>query len=242
MNRRRKTDPTDINLAVTFSAGMAMIAEIANQAGTGADDPVVRCAAKELVDNLKRQYDQKLRDEAWRRRTDWRKADVNSLVSMFLLPGEADQTVQREIARLMLAPDKTGAPVLRAKSFNESLQDGLDWGPRVANPETWEAERRSSPCYPRLIEKAYRGELAAEKKVRRKSNEDYPRRPASEIAKEKVAEAAGITPSMVHTLCQQVRDEDKKAEVWAAAQPGRRVCLEPPMTAKELKRHLGQLP
>ena len=92
-----------------------------------------------------------------------------------------------------------------------------------------------------MIAMAYRGELAAEQKIRRKSNEDYPRRPASEIAREKVAEAAGITPSMVHTLCQRARDEHKKAVVWAAAQPGRGVNLEPPMTANELKRHLGQL-
>jgi hypothetical protein len=242
MNRRRKTDPTDIDLALTFICGMAMIAECANQAGIEADDPEVRRGAKELVDDLKRQYDQNLRKEARRRRNDWRKADLKSLAAMFLLPRVADPEDQREIGLLMLAPDKTGAPVLRAKSFEESLQDGLNWGPRVANSATSKAERRNSPWYPRLIEKAYRGELAAEKEIRRRSKEDYPRRPASEIARERVAEAAGITPSMVHTLCQQVRDELKKAEVWAAAQPGRGVGLEPPMTAKELKRHLGRLP
>jgi hypothetical protein len=239
MEGRKKTNPIDIKLALAFVAGSQILAEYLKQEGIRADDPVVQRA---VVDDLKRQYDQKQRDEAWSRRSDWRKADVESLVSMFLLPGNADPAVQREIAQLMLAPDKTGAPVLRAKSFDESLQDGIDWVQRPTNPATSKVERRESPWYPRLIENAYRGELAAEKKSRRKSNEDYPRRPASEIAEEKVAEAAGITLSIVHALCQQVRDEHKKAKVWAAAQPGRWVHLEPPITANELKRHLAQLP
>ncbi len=158
---------------------------------------------------------------------------------MFLLSGVADPEVQREIALLFMESDKTGAPVLRAKSFEDSLQDGLDWSLQLGSMS--EVERRSSPWYPRSIWKAYRGELAAEKKIRSKSNEDYTRLPASEIAEDKVAEAAGIKPSLVHALCQQARDEHKKAKVWAAAQPGRWVDLEPPTTANELKRHLRQL-
>ena len=145
MSRSRKADPTDINLALAFVLGMLTIAEFAKQAGIGADDPEVRRVAKVLVDSLRRQYDQKLRDEAWRRRSDWRKADLKSLASMFLLPGAADPEIQREIALLMDASDKTGAPVLRAKSFEESLQDGLDWGPRVTNAAASKAERRSRP-------------------------------------------------------------------------------------------------
>ena len=236
-----EADPADIKLALAFVAGMGMLAECVKHAGIGADDPAVQRAANELVDDLKRQYDENLRCEAWRRRSGWRKADVKSLVSMFLLPGKADPAAQREIAQL-IASDKTGAPVLRAKSFEKSLQDGLDRAPRLANPATSATEREKSPWYPRLIESAYRGELATEKKIRRKSNDDYPRLPASEIAEATVAEAAGIKRSMVHALCQQARDEHKKAEVWAAAQPGRGVGLDPPMTAQELKRHLGQLP
>ena len=241
MSRSKKTDPTDINLALALIWGVMMMAEYADQAGIGADDPRVQRAAKELVHDLKRQYDQKLRGEAWRRRSEWRKADLKSLVPMFLLSGIADPEVQREIALLFRESNKTGAPVLRAKSFEDSLQDGLDWAMRLANPAMSKAERRNSPWYPRMIWKAYRGELAAEKKIRGKSNEDYSRLPASEIAQDKVAEAAGIKPSLVHALCQQARDEHKKAEVWAAAQPRRSVDLEPPTTANELKRHLRQL-
>ena len=241
MSGPKKADPTDIKLALAFILGMGTAADLLKQAGVGAGDPEVERAAKEVGDDLRRQYDQKIRDEAWLRRSNWRKADFPSLVRIFLLPGIwiVDPEVLREIA-LLYESNKTGAPALRAKTFDESLQDGLDWGPQLANAATSTDARRSSPWYPRLIEAAYRGELAAEKRSRRKSNEEFAL-PASEIAEEKVAEAAGITPSMVHELCKKVRDEDKKKEVWAAAQPGRGVVPEPPMTANELRRHLANV-
>jgi hypothetical protein len=121
--------------------------------------------------------------------------------------------------------------VVRAKPFDEALRDGLNAWYRMVDPATSAAARRFSPWYPRLVRAAYEGELRAERKARRKSSDDYPRINASEIAEDRVAEAAGISRSAVHQLCQRARDEGR----------GGVDDLDPP-TAEALRRHLSDAP
>src|SRR5262249_39415321 len=99
--------------------------------------------------------------------------------------------------------------------------------------------RETSAWFPRLVEAAYRGELAKLKRV--KTDTKDPHLPISEIAEDHVAEVAGITRSQVHQLCQQLRDDLAEAARAAAARPSRGVERDAPMTAADLKRHLSSL-
>ena len=113
----------------------------------------------------------------------------------------------------------------------------------LPTPDEWRKLHRKMPTYPRLIEAAYRGELARAKQQMPRSRDaaagrdDFPHRKASEIAEEEVAEAAGISVWMVHALCQHARDDSKR---WAAARRGRGL-VEETMTADQLRQHLAEL-
>jgi hypothetical protein len=136
---------------------------------------------------------------------------------------------------------KIGRGVVSAKPFEQALLDGLNSNFRMVDPARYGEERKRSPLFPRLVEAAYRGEVATEKMARRRSTErDHPWLLASEIAEDRVADAAGISRSMVHQLCQQVHDDFKRAKRRAAAKPGCGVELDPPMTAEQLRRHFRQ--
>jgi hypothetical protein len=212
----------------------------------GADGGDVQKAVPGFVEHLKRQYDRKLRAQALRLRKHWRKADVDNLL---LLPGKASEATQRRIRKLLLAEDKAGRGVIpEPKSFEQEFVENLTIGRRLVDPATppeeWRELHRKMPTYPRLIEAAYRGELARAKQRMPRGwdaaagRADFPHRKASEIAEEEVAEAADISPPMVHALCQQARDD---AQRWAAARPDRGLVEEPSMTADQLRRHLAEL-
>ena len=230
-------------MATAFLAGAAMIAVAAKEAGLGADDPAVRESAKKLAEDLKKQFDRKICTRALRRRHAWRKADVANLL---LLPGKASEATQRQIRRVAIAKDKNGRGVVPTpETFEEALGDGFSAMSQMADPATSFEERcklhaQASPWHGRLIEAAYRGELA--KQRLRHAGSSEPHLPLSEIAEDKVGKAAGISRSQVHQLCQLMRDERSAAERRAATRSGHAVELDSPMTAAELKRHLSQLP
>lgn len=238
---RRKAEP----LLCPFSVAMMLAFLPAVQLdlrrhGVNGD---VREAVPGFVEHLKRQYDRKVRAQALCLRKHWRKADVPNLL---LLPGKASEATQRLIRKLVLAKDKGGRGVIaEPKSFEHAFIEDFALGQRYVDPSTKPEERRAlhkkMPKHADLIEAAFRGEF---RRARRRMPDGWdkghadPHRKASEIAEEEVAEAAGISPAMVHQLCQHARNDYKKALRWAAARPGRRVEREPAMTALELKRHL----
>ena len=242
--RRKKIAPPqdhlDARLAMAFVASFAMLALAAKQAAVAADDKVVRESANDLVASLKRQHGRKIRARALRRRDAWRKADVANLLA---LPGDTREATAREIGQ-GLASDKRGRGVVPApEGFEDALRDGLSAMLRTADPTTSYEERcrlhaKASPWHARLIEAAYRGELA---RLRLTTKIDKsPHLPLSEIAEDGVAAVVCITRPQVHRLCQQVRDDLKRTQRRAARRPGHGVEADPPMTAAELKRHLRQ--
>lgn len=199
----------------------------------GVDHPDIQRITVTFFENLKCQYDRKLRTQALRLRKHWRKADVPRLLQ---LPGWASPATQRSIARLILAKDKPGRGVVPSpKSFEDAFNDALTLGLLYVDPTTSPRKRRelhkTMPKHPDLVEAAFRGELA---KARRKvPDRTLPHRKASEIAEEEVAEAAGISTAVVHQLGQHVRDASRRER-----ERGNVVLDEPAMTAADLKRLL----
>ena len=251
--KRKKTsqprDHLDARLALAFVAGFAMLADMQRRAGIDADHPAVREAAANLVASLKRQHGRKVRARALRRRGEWRKADVPNLLA---LQGDTLEATAREIGRVH-GSDRKGRGVVPApKPLEQALAEALGSAFRMVDPATPRNERRerhrkTSPWFPRLIEAACRGELKRQRLLHNGTSE--PHRYLSEIAQEKVAEAAGMTRSAVHQLSQRVRDE-RKIRKKRALQRAKRfppalgcgVEPDPLMTAADLKRHLRQLP
>jgi hypothetical protein len=221
----------DVELALAFLAGTAMIATSSRELGRNTNQSLLQEVQDKLLNDLKRQYERKIRARALRRRRDWRKADVNPLVTLFLIPAVGRKAAYRRIGLLIEAKGKLGKGVVMAKPFDEALRDGLNVCYRMVNPATSAAARPLSPWYARLIRAAYEGELRAERAARQNSSDNYPRINASEIAEDQVAKAAGISRAAVHQLCQRARDEGR----------GGADDLNPP-TAKELKRHLTSVP
>jgi hypothetical protein len=202
----------------------------------GAAHPEVQRAFDASVEHLRRQYDRKLQAQALRLRRRCRKADVRRL---WRLPGEKSPRILRLIQRLELAKGLGGRGVIpEPMTFDEALGNAFAVWPRIAAAkpnERRDLRKNNMPKYSTMIEAAYRGELT---EARRKiGDRKAPHSKASEIAEDKVAEAAGITRPLVHQICQAVRD-DKSALKWAAARPGRGVVPEPATTAAQLRHHL----
>ncbi len=177
--------------------------------------------------NIKRQYDHKLMWQAFRLRKRWRKSDVPRLRLLF---ADVSMPAMRSaIDRLAQSKGRLGRPIVpEPVSFEQAFGKGWAQMQRTVDPTTTAEERRelhkAMPKHAHLIEAAYRGELAL---ARRRMPRGQPHRKTSEIAEEAVAEAAGISPEMVHELSQQVREERKRSGV-----------KEPAMTARDLKEHL----
>ena len=239
--KRRKAEP----LLSPLSAAMilAALAGLQLDLRRNGVDGDVQEAVPDFVKNMRRQHDRKRRAQALRLRRHWRKADVDNLL---LLPGKASQATQRLIRKLLLARDGTGRGVVpEPKSFGHEFVENLALGRRFEDPTTtadkWRELHRKMPTYPRLIESAYRGEKERLERGQR-FDRGTPSLKPSEYAEANVAEAAGISVHLVHKLCQQVRDDYKKAQLWAAARPlDRGLVEEPKMTADELRLHLDEL-
>jgi hypothetical protein len=101
-------DRIEVELALAAVVGMAMIACFPREVGVEIDQSVFREAEGKLLDNLKRQYDRKIRARALRLRHDWRKADIGPLVTLFLIPAVARKPTQHHIGLLIKARGKGG--------------------------------------------------------------------------------------------------------------------------------------
>jgi hypothetical protein len=205
----------------------------------GADHPEVTKALNVSIEDVRRQYNRKLQAEALRRRWRCQKSDIPRLLA---LPGEKSPWIYRLAERLARVPGLGGRGVIpEPRTFDQAFSENFAVWPRLAAAEPHQRRvlhKRHMPKYPGLIYAAYQGELAIEKR-RRITERRLPGRPkASEIAEDRVAEAAGISRPLVHQLCQQERDEFKAAQRWAAAGPGRGVEPEPAITAAQLRLHL----
>jgi hypothetical protein len=196
-------------LAYLANAGMA--------ARLGVDPQRAGDVIKDQIKNFEAQYERKLRAQALRRRRQWRKADLPALAEL-LLDGHAKPATQRELRRLSSAKKPGPRAIPPPKNFEKALQDGLDVLRQLGDPATPPNKRRqlrieNMPKFPDLVEAAYRGELAAEKRrLRLGLDRTSPHHKASDLAKERVAKAAGISSAKVHQLCQQVRDERKRLQ------------------------------
>ena len=203
---------------------------------------------KQAVKDLERQYERKLRAQALRRRRHWRQGDLPALVEL-LLEGHAKPATQRLLRKL----SKTkGLPGPRAipppKSFDQAMQDALKVEWRLIDPATSASERRklhmeNMPKIPDLVEAAYRGELATIKR-RLRFDRASPHHKASDLAKQRVADATGLSSAKVHGLCQQVRDERKRLRKECKLRDERGLrhhgfADEPAMTAADLKAFLN---
>jgi transcriptional regulator with XRE-family HTH domain len=179
-----------------------------------------------VLEGWKTQYERGVRLRALRKRRHWRKADISRLLDIGV-----KSAAQRRMSKIWKGKDKPGRGVVSdPKSFLEATNDVLTIGKRLADPATPALERRElykkTPWWPDIIEAAYRGELE-----KAKGNTTWRHLRASEVAKDEVAEAAGITPAHVHQLCHQVR-----------AKRGDAPADEPATSAAELKQHLENGP
>jgi hypothetical protein len=231
MDRRNPTPKSPLNpLAVVML--MAAFADQAHFLHEHGDGETLRQFAGNFFADIKRQYDRKLMWQAFRLRKRWRKSDVARLRSLFA--DVSMPAMQRAIDRLAQSKGKLGRPVVpKPVSFEQAFSEGGAQMQRTVDPTTSAEERRelhkAMPKHAHLIEAAYRGELAL---ARRRMPRGQPHRKASEIAEEAVEEAAGISLEMVHELCQQIRDEERKRS--GVTEP------EPTMTARDLKEHLDR--
>ena len=138
--------------------------------------------------------------------------------------------LERLLSDLRAVPKRSsGRPVLFAdppKPFGQAFADSWNDIKALADTATPAPKRRQlyamTPWFDRWVEAAYRHELkAAQSKVDRTS----PHREPSDLAYEAVAEAAVISESKVHSICQRERTRTDAAQ-------------DPEMSAAELKRHL----
>ena len=236
MRSESKRKPRALNPINPVNAVMLVFSVIATleplARRLGHDHPEVRKAADALAKNLERQYNRKLQAQALRLRRRSRKSDVKRL---WRLPGEKSPRIFQLIERLELATRLGGRGVIpEPRTFYKALADALAVYPRIgaAKPnERRKLRKVSMPKYADLLEAAFRESL--QKRLWETCDKRAPHTKASEIAEERVADAAGITRSVVHQLCQKSRDEFKAA--LAAVRPGRGVAREPAITAVELK-------
>jgi hypothetical protein len=234
MNQKKRPPPNPVN---PVNAAFILFWPIVVARHLGADHPEVGKAIHTLGEDLRRQYNRKLQAQALRLRRRCRKSDVPRLLR---LPGEKSPRIYQLIEKLGLTTDLGGRGVIpEPKTFDQAFAEALAVLQRNAdaNPnERRELQKKNMPKYPDMIEAAFRGEHA---EARRKiGDRKSPHSKASEIAEDKVAEAAGISRPLVHQLCQEARDGYKSALKWAAARPGRGVALEPAITAAQLRQHL----
>ena len=252
IKKRKKKQPlrdplNPISAMMIFAVVAENCRDLARHLGVGVGHPDVRKFADASLKSLTKQYDRKVRAQALRRREDWRKADVPRLLK---LPG-ASEAANHRIAELTEDKHSSGRGVIpEPKELEQSFAEALNAGFRILDPATSPEERHRlrkehMPKYPALIESAYLGE---HERLGRTTDKEYPSLPASEHAERNVAEVLGVSRAEVHQLCQQARDEYKRAERWAAAQPDRGGGLalrgvepEPSMTAAELKQHFNDL-
>jgi hypothetical protein len=246
MNRARESPLNPV------SAGMLLgLFAIAGEQlrSMGVDPQRASDFIKDVIKDLEAQYERKLRAQALRRRRQWRQADLPAL-SELLLDGHAKPATQRALRRLSSAKEPGPLAIPPLKNFEKAFQDGLDVLGRLGDPATSPNERRqlrieNMPKFPDLVEAAYRGELAAEKRrLRLRLDRTSPHNKASDLAKQRVAEAAGISSAKVHQLCQEVRDkcrrrqEEPKLLNERGLQLNHGFVAEPAMSAAELKAYL----
>jgi hypothetical protein len=148
---------------------------------------------------------------------------------------------QKRIARLLENNSPGRGVVSEPRSLSRVVGEGLNILRQLADPATPPNIRislyKKTPWWPRFIEAAYRGELRKAKLQQGISRKARYGDTPSEIAEEKVAEAATISSAEVHALCQQVRDE---AKAWEKR--GGTSADDPEISAAELARHLANGP
>jgi hypothetical protein len=181
-------------------------------------------ALLQILLDFERQHKRGVRLRALRKRDKWRKADIKRLVEIGVAPA-----AQRRMRRLIDRRSPGRGVVPRSRSLPEIIIDGF----RLADPATPARTRRDlykkTPWFPSMVEAAYRGEL--EKAKRERGDPASPHLKASDIAKERVADAAGLSAAKVHQICFQVRAD--RGEVLPDA---------PATSAEALRRHLEQGP
>jgi hypothetical protein len=224
-NMNQKTDPLLNPLSIAMMLVFLRVELDPLVRRLGVDDPAVYRVVIAFFENLKRQYDRRIRARALRLRHHWRKADVPRLLQ---LPGWASPAVQRRIARLIEAKDKTGRGVIsQPQTFAEAFFEVGNIAKGLSDPTTPADVRKNlykkTPWFDRYVEAAYRGELRA---WQRKE----PYRKPSEHAREAVSDAVGISTAKVNQIC------DRERKQFTRGQFGK--LDDPEMSAAELKRHL----
>ncbi|MBN9546985.1 MAG: hypothetical protein J0I19_16085 [Alphaproteobacteria bacterium] len=172
--------------------------------------------------NWEEQWIRQQRERALDRQKDWKLADRQRLQKLGLLPS-AERLLQKQHGR----GRGVVAPVT---SLGQYIVSGLNDLKTLFAPETPPSLRKETykkfRWFPEFVEQAYRGELNRILSLRKPSTRGEPRRRASELAEERVAEAAGISSAQVRKLCHQAR------KGYGGSPPP------PPTSAAELKAHL----
>jgi hypothetical protein len=150
--------------------------------------------------------------EAYRRRRQWRAADLKPLLELGV-----NIPAQRRIARnLSPGKEKRGRGVLKKhRPLAIVMLDFFLLIQQLFDPNTPASERRRllerTAWWPQFVEACYRGELTAAQAERARAGmPEYGREEPSETAEEAVAAAAGITAVMVHRLCQKARERQRR--------------------------------
>jgi hypothetical protein len=167
-----------------------------------------------------KQWTRQQREKALERCKDWKRADLPRFLKLGLPEWAEAQARERQgRGRGVVAP---------VTSLDEYALSGLSGLKAIFDPNTPPQVRkklyRKSRWFPEFVEQAYRGER---QRIQNGSfNRNEPHRTASDIAEERVSEAAGISSAQVRKLCHRVR---KDCQGYSSS---------PPTSAADLKMHL----
>jgi hypothetical protein len=143
-------------------------------------------------------HQRRARLDAYRRRHQWRKADVSRLLNL----GVPRQRIERVIDE---NKGRGRGVVQKYQSLEEMWMQAAEQFSALLSPDTPPKTRlkilKQTAAWRYVVEALYRGEHAAAKEARQKS--------PSERAELNVAACLGITDSQVHKLCGTVRNERK---------------------------------
>lgn len=149
------------------------------------------------AENLECKYHRGQLLAAYRRRRQWKKADIARLRSLGVNP-VAQRRMERVTGR--------GRPVVNPRKLEEEIVEKLTAFQALTDPHATPAQRKKAirqwPWWPHYVEALYRGEyaLAKERKVKGASVE----------AEIEVGRALGISAAKVHGICGVIRRKRKQ--------------------------------
>lgn len=188
------------------------VSDIWNETPPRTRAKIIRNMIREEMPKARRDHLRKARLEAYKRRHQWRKADIPRLLRMGVNP-----QAQRRIERLLQSKSSGRGVIREYKNLDDYFRALVDFFRIFDDPTTSSRTRlalfKSIRVWPSFVESMYRGELtAAEEGKRHLVGLKYGREKPSDIAEQAVAEAIGMSTASVHALCDRVRKKHNRPD------------------------------